>query len=169
MYKLNHIKLNKINKLEGKLVKFSHINEHDIRDLWYLHKDEYLDDFSQLVYKWDAPLYQKMIFRFRNGNNKATTLYMGCDPCNKQKLMFNYELYESDINEIIYFFGWLTNSLNKYEINEILSLNDKDSLSKNEALLRNDIVFFFSLSNEQRNLLINKYNIECVDKFNDFK
>jgi len=83
MDKLFYINLDLIQKFNKQLVEFSNITENQIRDIWYNNGEEYLNDFTNLEYKGDIPLYQKMIFRFRNGGNKASRLFNGCDPYRK--------------------------------------------------------------------------------------
>ena len=57
-----------LSKNKDKLLKMSRISEKDIRDMWIVENDKKIEDadLKNIVYNWDIPLYQKMIFRFRN-------------------------------------------------------------------------------------------------------
>lgn len=78
------------------LQKLSDITEIDIMNIWI--KPGEPTDISNLVYDYDIPLYQKMIFRFRNGFKSPAFLYNGIDP-NNQNILLKYfglpPLYES--------------------------------------------------------------------------
>lgn len=153
-----HIQIENIIKLKKELIAFSNIIEPNIRDIWYQKGEEDLNDFSQLKYSFDIPLYQKMIFRFRNGSNKATSLFKGCDPFNQALLLEFFELSPKNI-KIIEFFAWISYGLGKYEI-----ANLSDTYSEEITFIKkwekNDIDFFFSLPIEKQTNLVNRYNKE---------
>src|SRR5436190_22915826 len=127
MNKLRHITFKWLNKYKNQLLNLSNIDEFKIRDIWIKQDDQYLDNFSNLQYNFEIPLYQKMIFRYRNGNKLSTRLYQGLDPCNKTRILYNYGLYYEDAHELMEFLAWIANGLGIYDI---LKLEDKDYSDK---------------------------------------
>ncbi len=77
-FKKQHINLDIIKEHKFELIKFAHIKESDIQKIWRQSNEPELRDFTNLTYCYEIPLYQKMIFRFRNGNNRTSRLYQGC-------------------------------------------------------------------------------------------
>ena len=69
MLPMKHISIEWINLYKQNLITFSNITEMDIRDIWIRNGDIYLDNFSELEYNYDIPIYQKMIFRYNNSKN----------------------------------------------------------------------------------------------------
>lgn len=167
MLPMKHISIEWINLYKQNLITFSNITEMDIRDIWIRKGDIYVDNFSELEYDYDIPLYQKMIFRYRNGNNLATRLFQGCDPCNKRRLLNNFNMIYENTHELIEFFAWISNGLGVYNILEF----EKEEISENhmdyvKEWRKNDIEFFFLLSSKVQNQLIQRYNKECIDEYN---
>lgn len=163
---MRHISLDWINKYKDNLINFSNITEYDIQDIWHNPSEPFLTDFSLLQYDYDIPLYQKMIFRYRNGYNLATNLYQGCDPCNKRKLLYHFDMLYDNIYEIIDFFAWISHGLGPYHIKELKPADENDNyLLKWKA---NNIEFYFSLSDDLQIKLVNKFNKTCIDKYNDY-
>lgn len=144
-----------MDKFKDKLINFSNIGEMNIRDIWYKDGEEYLNDFSNMEYNYNIPLYQKMIFRFRNNNRSAPLLFSGCDPHNKNRLLLYFGICAEEKCEMIEFFKWLNNEIYHLELNI-----DK---------LPNDYIkFYFTLSEEKQKELITKFNKDCIDKFNEY-
>jgi hypothetical protein len=94
-----------------------------------------------------------MIFRFRNGNNKTTMLFKGCDPNNQRILLQYFKLYfKEDITlilESIEFLQWMYYMMNNYDA----------GLSEKEIALKesNNIEFYYSYDEEGKQKLIKRY------------
>jgi len=162
MYKLKHLNHTTIDNLKDHLLNFSRITEHDIRNIWKKPDEEYLDDFSKLVYSFYIPLYQKMIFRYRNGGNSAPMLYKGCDPCNQYLLGKYFGLCTSNsgqqnASDIIEFMAWLKSS----------AMICKDYVGINKWKVVNEIELYFMLTGEQQNNVIDMYNKKVIDGYNE--
>lgn len=160
----NYINLESINKIRDNLINFSNITEENIRDIWYKQGEEYLTDFKNLKYDYNIPLYQKMIFRFRNNKKIATGLYQGCDPVNKKKLLSFFKIYGQDNINLIEFFAWIYNYLTHQETTELIGNEDYIDIR-----IKNNIIFFFILTSEKQNFLINRYNEECITVYKNLK
>lgn len=169
MYRLHQITIESLNKHKDDLINLSNIDEFKIRDIWYHSGDIYLDNFVKIEYDFDIPLYQKMIFRYRNGGNLATRLYQGLDPGNRNRLLLNYNLYYSDNNELMEFLAWIANGLGIIDIINLegISYNDKLNSQYIPKWRQNEIKFFFDLDVIKQQLLIDRYNKDCVDQFNN--
>ena len=157
LFKYKHIKQTEINNLKSKLLNFAHITEQDIRDVWRKPNEELVNDFSKIVYNYSVPLYQKMIFRFRNENKSAPMLYKGCDPGNQRQLMTYFGLYSfDDISNVIEFMAWI-----KYSC-----YTSREYVNENVWKSTGEIDLYFMLNEDQQTNLINEYNKDIVDKFN---
>jgi hypothetical protein len=144
----------------AKLIRFSNITEQQIQDIWIKRGEEYITDFSSLEYNCSAPLYQKMIFRYRNGNKLAVRLWNGCDPFNRRHLLNYFSLLEDTDQDLIEFFSWIANSLGEHQIKD---LDGADvTLWK-----KNNIEFYFLLPLHIQNKLITNYNKDCIKPYND--
>jgi hypothetical protein len=95
-----------------------------------------------------------MIFRFREGYNKAILLFNGCDPCNKSLLINSFGFFNSD-SSLIYFFVWIYCRLSSDVIER---LEEDVSCDYVKKWKENEITFFFSLPENKQNELINNYN-----------
>lgn len=177
---MQNITLEWVKSYANQLFQFSNITESDIRDIWIKDNEEYLEDFSNLKYDYSIPLYQKMIFRFRNGGNLATRLYDGRDPGNKRRLTSYFGLHQSNRipvrriisglqihhDELIEFMSWIANGLGVHDIAEL----KKVGVSKSQYIdswRKNQIEFFFSLSEADQQSLIERYNLTCIAPMND--
>ena len=80
------------------LLRFSSLTEKDIQRIWGNNQIDQIDqiDLSDLQYHLNAPLYQKMIFRYRTCSNQAACLWNAIDQINRRILLNYFEL--SDIN-----------------------------------------------------------------------
>src|SRR5579885_2536997 len=141
------ITLESLNKHKKLLIDFSNLNENKIRDIWYRSNDEFVEDLTQIKYDYNIPLYQKMIFRFRNGFNKSILLFNGCDPCNQSLLLNSMGLFNSE-SSLIYFFVWINCNLSSYENKQLEDDSESDYLKKWKE---NEIIFFFDLPTEKQN------------------
>jgi hypothetical protein len=137
------------------------MTETDIMNIWRESSEEKLVSFDDLKYNWNIPLYQKMIFRFREANKLAIHLYSGCDPNNRAMLLNFFEIDCSCASYygVMDFFLWIASGLGPYYI---------EQFGKNcvHSWKKNNIKFFFELSKEQQKILIDKHNKECIDYHN---
>jgi len=82
-----------------------------------------------------------------------------------------FSFVEIDASELIEFFAWIANGLGSYDIT-VLEFNDfNDELCQRSTYVQkwsaNQVTFFFDLSEKVKLDLINRYNKECVDAYND--
>lgn len=165
MFKRRYITIDWLNQYRSNLIEFSNITESQIRDIWFRKGETHLEDFSALEYDSDAPLYQKMIFRFRNGGNLASRLCNQIDPSNQSLILCYFGMTWNDGRELIDFFAWISNSLGIYHILEL-----EGCIKENSTYIKiwkeNDINFFFSLPLEKQIILINKCN-EMLKRYNE--
>ena len=177
MSQMKHILKADLYKLKCQLMKFANITEQDIQKIWRCSNETHIDDLSKLVYDYSSPLFHKMIFRFRQGEQKPSRLFKGCDPCNQRKLMSFFGLDNRTQMEIMEFFGWITNSLGIYDIAEydedwkkkdniIIFSNKRDSELVKLWLESSEVHFFFAISSDIQDKLIARFNIESVDRYN---
>lgn len=161
-YQKYRIHLDHILCVKNQLLKFGHLDEKMIQDIWIKSGEKKLFYFNNITYDINMPLYQKMILRFINCFKSPSLFYLECDPSNKQKLLLFYYLLIDDnknINKVFNFFAWIKNYLTIGDILELDEITDMDKsilykLWKNS----NEIFFFFGLSTNKQNKLINKYN-----------
>ena len=189
--RMNHITLVAIEKFKSKLIKFSKMTEEDIMAIWIepSNGEDVTIDLSKIEYKWDIPLYQKMIFRYRNCQHSAPRFVHQLTPGNQNQVLHYFDL-TMDISQLaeyilnkegpfhslysrdlIEFFAWIANGLGSYDI-VMLEFNDfNDELLENSSFVNNwtsnQIEFFFELGLEQQERLLTRYNRECVDSYND--
>ncbi len=135
---------------KDKLVSLCSITESDVRDIWIENRDENVDDLSTLVYHWDAPLYQKMIWRLRNSRGHVAGFWNGLDPCNRKILTSRYKLHD-DPDRAMNFMVWICCTLGLYHIEKI-------SPSLVEVWQKNNAIFLYFLTDEQLTALIKRHN-----------
>jgi len=140
------------------IAKMSKLTEHDIMDVWIESDEDPVKDLSKIVYSYDAPLYQKMIWRFRQ-TKSPTLLHNEIDPCNRKILLRYFDLdhwnlYNKFNNRLLEFFVWLKS--------QHFSQEDFTDQEKADKHLRdwkeNEMVFFINLLECDQQRLINKYN-----------
>lgn len=153
------ISLDYIIELESELLKLSKLTEYHIQDIWISSNETKLDNFNDLIYSWDAPLYQKMIFRFRNCEKNPSMFYNQLDPVNKNHLI-NF-ICASSVEQVIDFFIWLRSNYNEY----ILEMMKMDEYLIN-FWKDNELNFFFEINRKWQNKFVNTYN-EYIRRFND--
>lgn len=171
---LPHITWDLVKQHQFGLVRFSEMTEADLQNIWRREHEPQLDNFDKLVHRYDMPLYQKMIIRFRNENRIATNLFKGCDPGNQQMVLrFYFGPLCHDLGNLIEFFAWISNSLGAYGIHEMdpekQQTNIDDSRLVNLWRKNSNIKFYFLLSLDLQIAFINKYNHECVDRYNSMR
>jgi hypothetical protein len=156
--------------------RFAQITEEDIRKVWG-GSDMKLAD---LVYKWDLPLGDKMIFRFRGQAQKSPfCLCKQIDGGNQGRLLryFGFKIYGFLGKRLIEFMAWIKNGLAGYSIDEIfsserISCDETDVLPQDPLSIvldyvsidyvsiwhnNNEIQFFFLLDVSDRCKLIQYY------------
>lgn len=108
---------------KDKLLTFSHLGEKDIWKIWSEPGDDQISDFSSLEYRFDAPLYQKMIFRYRDSSSQAAPFWYGCDRDNKRKMLERFGLYTMDT---------------RLPISMVISLSDQEFDILSKEYIRDD-------------------------------
>ena len=169
MLAMKHISLDKLYDYKEKLKQFSQLNEYNIRDIWRLVDDPFIENLNNLKYHWDMPLYQKIIFRYLNADRMASKLYRGLDCGNQRKLLDHFNMNWNEFHGIIEFFAWISNSLAVFEISQ-MECPEIKNYQKSQYVKKwkeNDIHFFFDLPLDKQNHLIQRYNVECIDRFNE--
>jgi hypothetical protein len=151
------ISINQIADKVSELYKFANITEDDVANIWINGEIKNLDS----AYAFDAPLYVKMLFRFRGTkisphlDYSPAFLFNGVDPGNRNRLLVYFDLY--DCHDVIHFFVWISSSFGKYEINQIAEKTNSNVLY-DDFLKNNEIKFFLSLSLLVQQHIIDKYN-----------
>ena len=165
MFSLRRVSLEEVIMFRDRLTNLSYITEQDIKDIWIKQGDENLDDFSTMEYRHNAPLYQKMIWSYRSKRCGATTLYQGCDICNQQRLLAKYNILLNETSyNIMEFIRWIRNSITAYDIDEIESdLNGEDLRKREYMWYHNNITYFYSLSIQKQQTLLEKYYTYIYD------
>jgi hypothetical protein len=149
----NHVTI--LQKYRYQLLGISAITESDIRNIFITIPDKVLtsDELSSIQYDPNSPLYQKMIFRYRNGHYSPTTLYQGCDPNNRIKMLVYFGITNiPDGMLIMDFFSWLKFN---YGDNKLLDMIGAWILTKGIPI--NEISLFFSLFPEAQQSLVEEY------------
>ena len=159
---MQHVTIDWIIKNKVNLLKFSDLSEQDIKHFWMGDNDKDIIDLKKLIYRYDAPIYQKMIWRFRNCNKSPSSFWNQIDPVQQNNLAFRYDIY-FDNKELLYFLSWIKNGLCYTDIH---NLDMTDNLYNVWQL--NEIKFFFMLNNALQEDFIKRYNTECIDTFNNY-
>lgn len=142
------------------LEAFSNITEADIQDIWIRSGEARVAEY---VYSFDAPLYVKMVFRFRNtiyGDSPPSPsfLFNGLDPGNRHKLLRHFNL--EDYTDVMHFFVWIKSTFSKYTIQQISKKTSVD-VPFGTFIGTNEIKFFFGLPETVQKHIVKKY-----DKYN---
>jgi hypothetical protein len=170
MSKLIPVSITNLLKYENSLKLFSDITELQIQDIW-IKKGE-PSDITDIMYDYNIPLYQKMILRYRNGGHLTTRLFTGCDPNNQNLLLLYFNMKYNECHNMIDFFVWISESLSILDVLEFEGLiysNKNIEQSKYiKSWKKNNIRFFYSLPHEDKQKLIRRYNIECVENYNRY-
>lgn len=159
-----------INKYRKQLDQLSEMKEEDVRVIWIQPGED--SDITNLQYNWNIPLYQKMIFRFRQCVQSPFRFCNQIDPNNQYRMMFYYQIYDDFKNQLINFFAWLKNMLGVYDLFELDGTLDQiDEIDKSpiyQLWKVNEIKFFFGIDEQKQLVLINRYNVDCIDKYNQY-
>lgn len=157
-----------LTKFKPQIINLSNMTEDDIRSIWIQPNESTDVDLSKIEYNYDIPLYQKMIFRYRNCNHSAPSFFRQIDPYNQRRMLAWFLLFEIDASELIEFFAWIANGLGSYNIT-VLEFNDfsEELLQKSTYIQKwknNQVTFFLDLPEQIKLNLIDQYNKECVVK-----
>ena len=168
---MQHLTNDKINRYKKELVKLGHMTEQDIQNIWIKSGEEKTTDLSIIEYHWNSPLYYKMIFRLRNCERSGPRFFRQIDPCNQRVMLDYFSLFSRECSEILEFFAWIANGLGSYNIT-MLEFNDynEELIEKSNYVKlwkENQIDFFFELPDLLKNKLIDQYNKDCVDSYNE--
>lgn len=159
-----------INKYRTQLNQMSDMKEVDIRALWMQPGED--PDISNLQYNWNIPLYQKMIFRFRQCEQSPFRFCNQIDPGNQGRMLSYYHIYDDNEKQLINFFSWLKNGIGQYDLYELdrtlTNLNEIDQSNLYQLWKINEIKFFFGIDRQKQLILINRYNVECIDRYNNY-
>lgn len=121
------------------LLKLQDLNEETIFRIW---KKDNLDlpDLNLITYDANCPLYQKMIFRFRDCKMNPLQLYKQLDPSNRARLILYCGSYlTNEIMIVLEFLAWITNSISRHQLYEIMNLNlDQDQDLDNDKSYQDD-------------------------------
>jgi len=167
---MQHITFDFINRYRKQLNQISEMKEEDIRAMWIQPGES--SDISNLQYNWSIPLYQKMIFRFRQCEQSPFRFCNQIDPNNQGRVMSYYKIYDDFSNQLINFFAWLKNGLGIYDLFELdgtlEQIKDIEKSQLYQLWKINEIKFFFGINGQKKNRLINRYNVECIDSYNRY-
>lgn len=146
-----------INSKKTELLHFAAMSECDIKAVWKNPTDIDIDDCSNIPYRFDLPLYAKMILRFqRECARSPNRLHRQIDPCNQQRLLATYDL--SGQKNIIDFFAWLDDNQGAYHMAELEGpCVDIDTSEYVAKWRESSIKFFFWLDESKQNKLIRRY------------
>jgi hypothetical protein len=168
---MKRITIDWLNQFKPQLVKLSNMTECDIRNIWILPNESRDVDLTTIEYSYNAPLYQKMIFRYRQCEYSAPGFFRQIDVFNQQRMLDYFSLIEIDACELVEFFAWIKNGLGSYDLT-VLEFNEfTNELCQRSNYVQkwkaNQVTFFFDLSDQLKLSLIYRYNKECVDAYNE--
>jgi hypothetical protein len=170
---MKHLTLEQLNGKRDKLMKFSTITEQDIQKTWRQNSEkEYNnEELKELKYSWDLPLFCKIIFRLRQ-EGCCTGMFRGLDLNNQSILLRYFGLSFEDGHPLVEFLHWTRYSLGPYDICILEFGSYSEELMKKcsyvEKWKNNEVLFFFFvLNDQQRAKLIENYNRDSVDKYNE--
>lgn len=168
MQSLKYITYESLSEQKQRLEKMSAMTEFDIQVIWRESYEQKCDDFKDLVYNYDIPLYQKMIFRFRHAEMSPSKFIKQLDPVNQQRILSYLQIYDTQLVE---FLAWLKNGIGIFDLHsmqtEVSSIDDVENTQLYKFWSKNEIVFFFAIDKILQDTLITRYNKECVDTYNE--
>lgn len=163
---MQHITFGIVYQLAEELNHISDMKEEDVRDIWIQPYENF--DITSLQYNYNIPLYQKMIFRFRQCEQSPFRFCSQLDPNNQFRMLSYYKIYD-DNKQLINFCSWLKNGIGIHDLYELDgALNKIDDINQSELYQLwkiNEIKFFFGINYNKQLSLINKYNKECIDAY----
>lgn len=167
---MTHITLSFIYKYHKQLERLSAMKEDDIRALWIQPNED--PDISSLQYNYNIPLYQKMIFRFRQCEQSPFRFCNQIDPGNQSRMMSYYQIYDDNERQLINFFAWLKNGLGIYDLYKLdessTSIEEIEKSQIYQLWKVNEIIFFSNINDNKKSLLVDRYNKDCIDKYNQY-
>ncbi len=153
-------------------LEFEKVGIFDIKRIWLKDSAVDYDDAyvlqEELPYKWQDPLYMKMIHRFRNCNKRIAQFWHQIDVGN-QCLLISHTLtpainrvhgarrnYE-ELRSHVEFFAWISNMLGTYEIKENVDL-----------WRTTPIQWYFECDAETQKELVERFNSGEIIAYNRF-
>lgn len=187
----DRIKIDDLITFEDAYLKFEKTNIFDIKRIWQQSDDTDYDEAylsnEILPYKWEDPLYMKMIHRFRNCRSRIAVMCHQIDLGNQRLLILHQllpfitsiqhssnpslGLKQSESKEIlrnvtnieslrtnVEFFAWLSNMLGAHEIKP-------DEL---QSWNLTPITWFYKLSLPEKTSLVERFNKDEIDAYNNY-
>lgn len=178
----DRIKIDDLIAFEDAYLKFEKTNIFDIKRIWRQFSDVDYDETylsnEILPYKWEDPLYMKMIHRFRNCRSRIAVMCHQIDLGNQRLLVLLQLLpfigviqkasseskpmkIRTDIETLrtnVEFFAWISNMLGAHEIKpeELQSWN------------LTPISWFYKLSLPEKTSLVDRFNKDEIDAYNNY-
>lgn len=156
----------RVESYKDQFLDLARLDESVIQRIWIERGEEELESFDDLVYRFDAPLYQKMIFRYWNCKKRPETLVKQIDPVNRNLVFMRYNIPNEEGGDLVEFFSWITNMLSIIDIYQLEKhpeeVKDLENIDRSDLVKRwdnsNGIDFYFGLSSEKQNWIVDKYN-----------
>ncbi len=104
---LTNVLIGLITKYRRELLNFCRMSEADIFSIWYKEGD-IVEELDTMVYTYNSPTYQKMVFKFRSFDGEPALFYASCDDYDKYILLKWFGMYRQEVQQIMDFFVWLT-------------------------------------------------------------
>jgi hypothetical protein len=149
------VTIDKLFEHQQELLEFALLDEETIMRIWIKSGEVVINDFNDITYNFQMPLYQKMILRFRREGMSCPAVFCKTlDPSNQRLLLSRYHMYYSDVFTIVEFMA---------QIKVGMGLSDLTTIGFNDTVIecwkgKNSIAFFFSLSNDLQHELVSWYN-----------
>jgi len=168
-YKLDLVTLEK-NK--PKFLAMSSMGEKEICELWLVQgggeEAAYRNIDLKTIVKYNplAPLWEKMLWRFRNCSGCTSVMWNQIDPGNQMRLLRehglgNYNYSNQKIPNCMHFFAWLKNGLGLADLSMLLGSSDKTLVMTKETkrwAQSNAIQYYYNSPEKLQNLLRDAYN-----------
>jgi hypothetical protein len=145
-YKVN---LPDINKLYPQLIELSTLTPRNIMEIFIQPGEDRIEDFENIPYSYDMPLYKKMILRFqREGHSDPACFIKASHPTSQRQVCSRYKIWNEKLFE---FFAYIKFGYAAYRIDEM-------GMSSTEWKSKNAIRFFFDLKTEFQQVFVDEYN-----------
>lgn len=152
-----NVNLEQFHENKDIFLKMSTMTELDVQIIYKNHNEPLINDFTQLVYHYDAPLSHKMIWRFRNCEHSPSRFYHQIDPICRANFLRYFNIHTENFDKLMEFTAWLKNGLGDYDIRNLAS-DEAVFIELKKLWDINELIFFFSIPLRLQKLLIKKYN-----------
>jgi hypothetical protein len=161
LYGLETNILDKILSLEDELKRFSNVTGAEVKEIYIKNECDDGSLASHMANKLDT--YGAAI-RNTKVSNMVLLFVGGSDWTFKTLMRASYfpKLDNNELWKIMNFFHWIMCSLGSYNIDNMFQ---NDDITKNWETI-NCVEFFFSLAENDRNILINEYKKQCESWYN---